>query len=178
MLRYAVSVTAVWVYSVVVEFRAVVSSLVALVLYPVSFARELPQGNRSIWEFGWVSVAYSLICLVLFAQYGYMWLRVSFERRLTVWLGVQRFSSLVLPFCWCVTKKLRKFTTKSATSTWQKKPPPTKLSPMESLHSTNPKMLNCFFLSHLYSFFPVEFIISYPRIDTLVLCASTLLTVR
>ena len=34
---------------------AVVSALVALVLYPVSFARELPQGNRSVWEFGWVN---------------------------------------------------------------------------------------------------------------------------
>jgi multidrug efflux pump subunit AcrB len=32
----------------------VVSALVALVLYPVSFARELPHGNRSVWEFGWV----------------------------------------------------------------------------------------------------------------------------
>jgi hypothetical protein len=31
-----------------------VSALVALVLYPVSFARELPHGNRSVWEFGWV----------------------------------------------------------------------------------------------------------------------------
>lgn len=37
-----------WIY-------VVVSALVALVLYPVSFARELPHGNRSVWEFGWVT---------------------------------------------------------------------------------------------------------------------------
>lgn len=30
-----------------------VAALIALVLYPVCFARELPQGNRPIWEFGW-----------------------------------------------------------------------------------------------------------------------------
>nr|CAG4637472.1 EOG090X0HIV [Ceriodaphnia reticulata] len=36
-----------------VMLASLVSALVALVLYPVSFARELPQGNRSVWEFGW-----------------------------------------------------------------------------------------------------------------------------
>merc|ERR1712071_568162 len=30
-----------------------ITALVALVLYPVCFARELSLGNRVIWEFGW-----------------------------------------------------------------------------------------------------------------------------
>ncbi|XP_018326807.1 uncharacterized protein LOC108738076 [Agrilus planipennis] len=30
-----------------------VSILIALIIYPVCFARELNLGNRTIWEFGW-----------------------------------------------------------------------------------------------------------------------------
>ena len=33
-----------------------VSALVALVIYPVCFASELSQGNRPVWEFGWVII--------------------------------------------------------------------------------------------------------------------------
>ena len=32
---------------------AVITALVALVLYPVCFAGELSLGNRFVWEFGW-----------------------------------------------------------------------------------------------------------------------------
>lgn len=45
----------IFLYCVVCWICSVVSALVALVLYPVSFARELPHGNRSVWEFGWVT---------------------------------------------------------------------------------------------------------------------------
>lgn len=39
--------------AIYVMFVALVSALVALVIYPVCFASELSQGNRPVWEFGW-----------------------------------------------------------------------------------------------------------------------------
>jgi multidrug efflux pump subunit AcrB len=39
--------------AVLVMIVALLSLLIALILYPVCFASELSQGNRTIWEFGW-----------------------------------------------------------------------------------------------------------------------------
>nr|CAG4652294.1 EOG090X0HIV [Triops cancriformis] len=39
--------------AVYVILAALIAVLVALVLYPVCFARELSLGNRPLWEFGW-----------------------------------------------------------------------------------------------------------------------------
>ncbi|CRL01790.1 CLUMA_CG015006, isoform A [Clunio marinus] len=39
--------------AVLVMMVALLSLLIALILYPVCFAMELPQGNRDVWEFGW-----------------------------------------------------------------------------------------------------------------------------
>nr|CAG4642167.1 EOG090X0HIV [Eurycercus lamellatus] len=39
--------------AIYIMLASLVSVLVALVLYPVCFARELPQSNRNVWEFGW-----------------------------------------------------------------------------------------------------------------------------
>ncbi|KAJ3625476.1 hypothetical protein MTP99_016043 [Tenebrio molitor] len=39
--------------AVIVMGLALVSILIALIIYPVCFAAELNQGNRTIWEFGW-----------------------------------------------------------------------------------------------------------------------------
>lgn len=39
--------------AVLVMIVALFSLLVALILYPVCFASELSQGNRTVWEFGW-----------------------------------------------------------------------------------------------------------------------------
>ncbi|KAL7028963.1 hypothetical protein ACKWTF_006050 [Chironomus riparius] len=39
--------------AVLVMIVSLLSLLVALILYPVCFATELSQGNRTVWEFGW-----------------------------------------------------------------------------------------------------------------------------
>lgn len=39
--------------AVLIMLIALVSILIALILYPVCFAAELNLGNRPIWEFGW-----------------------------------------------------------------------------------------------------------------------------
>nr|CAG4641325.1 EOG090X0HIV [Eulimnadia texana] len=39
--------------AVYIMLASLVAALVALVLYPVCFSRELAQGNRPVWEFGW-----------------------------------------------------------------------------------------------------------------------------
>ncbi|RXG70833.1 Transmembrane protein 47, partial [Armadillidium vulgare] len=39
---------AVWIMTL-----ALISILIALILYPVYFAQELALGNRDLWEFGW-----------------------------------------------------------------------------------------------------------------------------
>ena len=39
--------------AVLVMIVSLLSLLVALILYPVCFATELPEGNRQLWEFGW-----------------------------------------------------------------------------------------------------------------------------
>nr|CAG4646686.1 EOG090X0HIV [Macrothrix elegans] len=39
--------------AIYVMLASLVAALVALVLYPVCFARELSHGNRAVWEFGW-----------------------------------------------------------------------------------------------------------------------------
>ncbi|KAE8744879.1 hypothetical protein FOCC_FOCC008520 [Frankliniella occidentalis] len=39
--------------AVYIMILSLVSILVALVVYPVCFASELNQGNRTVWEFGW-----------------------------------------------------------------------------------------------------------------------------
>ncbi|XP_017780671.1 PREDICTED: transmembrane protein 47 isoform X3 [Nicrophorus vespilloides] len=40
-------------FAVIVMGLALVSILIALIIYPVCFAAELTFGNRLIWEFGW-----------------------------------------------------------------------------------------------------------------------------
>lgn len=51
--------------SVLVMIVALLSLLIALILYPVCFASELSQGNRTVWEFGW---AYGVgKCLIIFS---------------------------------------------------------------------------------------------------------------
>lgn len=39
--------------AVCIMLASLVAALVAMVIYPVCFARELPQSNRPVWEFGW-----------------------------------------------------------------------------------------------------------------------------
>lgn len=39
--------------AVLIMMVALISLLVALILYPVCFAAELNLGNRPVWEFGW-----------------------------------------------------------------------------------------------------------------------------
>lgn len=39
--------------AVLVMMVSLLSLLFALIIYPVCFARELPQANRAVWEFGW-----------------------------------------------------------------------------------------------------------------------------
>lgn len=39
--------------AVLVMIVALLTLLIALILYPVCFASELSQGNRTVWEFGW-----------------------------------------------------------------------------------------------------------------------------
>ena len=39
--------------AVLVMIVSLLALLVALILYPVCFATELSQGNRTVWEFGW-----------------------------------------------------------------------------------------------------------------------------
>ncbi|XP_068081842.1 transmembrane protein 47 [Anabrus simplex] len=39
--------------AVYVMVLSLISILIALVIYPVCFARELTEGNRNVWEFGW-----------------------------------------------------------------------------------------------------------------------------
>nr|CAG4638831.1 EOG090X0HIV [Cyclestheria hislopi] len=39
--------------AVYIMLISLIAALVALVLYPVCFAREMTQGYRDVWEFGW-----------------------------------------------------------------------------------------------------------------------------
>nr|CAG4648364.1 EOG090X0HIV [Moina brachiata] len=39
--------------AIYVMLASLVAALVALVIYPVCFARELSEGKRSVWELGW-----------------------------------------------------------------------------------------------------------------------------
>lgn len=39
--------------AVLVMMVSLLSLLIALILYPVCFATELPLANRAVWEFGW-----------------------------------------------------------------------------------------------------------------------------
>ncbi|XP_075237543.1 transmembrane protein 47 isoform X2 [Lycorma delicatula] len=39
--------------AVYVMIASLISVLLALVVYPVCFANELNEGNRTVWEFGW-----------------------------------------------------------------------------------------------------------------------------
>ncbi|XP_044754236.1 transmembrane protein 47 isoform X2 [Coccinella septempunctata] len=40
-------------FAVIVMALALVSIILALIIYPVCFAAELNLGNRTVWEFGW-----------------------------------------------------------------------------------------------------------------------------
>lgn len=39
--------------AVLVMIVSLLSLLIALILYPLCFASEISQGNRTVWEFGW-----------------------------------------------------------------------------------------------------------------------------
>jgi PMP-22/EMP/MP20/Claudin family len=39
--------------AVLIMMVSLLALLTALILYPVCFAAELPNGNRTVWEFGW-----------------------------------------------------------------------------------------------------------------------------
>jgi PMP-22/EMP/MP20/Claudin family len=39
--------------AVLIMMVSLLALLTALILYPVNFAAELPNGNRTVWEFGW-----------------------------------------------------------------------------------------------------------------------------
>ncbi|KDR21444.1 transmembrane protein 47 isoform X3 [Zootermopsis nevadensis] len=39
--------------AVYIMVLSLISILIALVIYPVCFAAELSEGNRTVWEFGW-----------------------------------------------------------------------------------------------------------------------------
>lgn len=39
--------------AVLIMMVSLLSLLIALIIYPVCFARELPLANRAVWEFGW-----------------------------------------------------------------------------------------------------------------------------
>ncbi|KAK9877058.1 hypothetical protein WA026_016085 [Henosepilachna vigintioctopunctata] len=40
-------------FAVIVMALALISIILALIIYPVCFAAELNHGNRTVWEFGW-----------------------------------------------------------------------------------------------------------------------------
>jgi hypothetical protein len=40
-------------WAVYIMVLSLISILIALVIYPVCFAAELNEGNRTVWEFGW-----------------------------------------------------------------------------------------------------------------------------
>lgn len=40
-------------FALYVMIAALVSLLIALIIYPASFASEIEQSNRQVWEFGW-----------------------------------------------------------------------------------------------------------------------------